>query len=294
MATTKFKPLGEALDKLTKTLADKKKKAPAKPKAAKPEPSKQMALDMWPDRVRGVPNAVLRGALFPVSQRRATAKKRELIASVDGIEIRYKGERFNQTDLDVFEMLLHLARLQPIGDRVEFSAQAFLKELGRGTSGKHHEELKEEFARLLGGVVEITWTKEAKTFIGHLVEKIYRDETTQRYVVVFDQKMLSLYAGGYTHIDWEQRKALGNNALAKWLHGFYSTHATAYPMKVETLMSLCGSTAARLGDFRKDLRKALEKIKEFGCITSWEIDKKDHVIIVRVPSLSQQKHLHSK
>lgn len=293
MSTTKFKPLGEALDKLTQTLADKKKKAPAKPKAAKPEPSKQMALDMWPDRVRGVPNAVLRGALFPISQRRTTSKKRTLIAAVEGIEIRVKGERFNQTDLDVFEMLLHLARLQPLGDRVEFTSHSLLKELGRGVGLSQHEQLKEEIARLQG-YVEITWTKEGKTFFGGLISKGFRDETTGRYVVILDPQMISLYEGGYTHIDWEQRKALGNNALAKWLHGFYSTHATAYPMKVETLMSLCGSTAARLGDFRKDLRKALEKVKESGSITSWEIDKKDHVIIVRVPSLSQQRHLHSK
>jgi len=127
MAKTEFKPLSDALAKLT---ANRKAVAKA-PKAKQPTP--QMSLELWPDSVRGVPNAVLRGSLFTVSQRRSTAKKRELLAAVDGIEVRFKGERFNQTDLDVWEMLLHLARQQPLGDRVEFSAHALLKALGRGT-----------------------------------------------------------------------------------------------------------------------------------------------------------------
>lgn len=285
MAKADFKPLSDALAKLT---ANRKAVVKA-PKAKQRTP--QMSLELWPDSVRGVPNAVLRGSLFTVSQRRSTAKKRELLAAVDGIEVRFKGERFNQTDLDVWEMLLHLARQQPLGDRVEFSAHAFLKELGRGTSGKHHEELKEEFARLLGGVVEITWTKEAKTFIGHLVEKAYRDEATQRYVVVFDSKMLSLYEGGYSHIDWQQRQALGKNNLAKWLHGFYASHAAPFPYKVETIKNLCGSTNGVLRDFRRSLKAALAELVEAGALTNWEIDKSDLVTVVKIPTLAQQRHI---
>jgi hypothetical protein len=285
MAKSDFKPLSDALAKLN---ANRKIGAKT-PKAKQPTP--QMSLELWPDSVRGVPNAVLRGSLFTVNQRRSTAKKRELLAAVDGIEVRFKGERFNQTDLDVWEMLLHLARQQPLGDRVEFSAHAFLKELGRGTSGKHHEELKEEFARLLGGVVEITWTKEAKTFIGHLVEKAYRDEATQRYVVVFDSKMLSLYEGGYSHIDWQQRQALGKNNLAKWLHGFYASHAAPFPYKVETIKTLCGSKNGELRGFRRDLKAAFAELAEVGAIVSCEVDKSDLVNVIKIPTLSQQKNI---
>lgn len=54
---------------------------------------------------------------------------------------------------------------------------SLLKELGRGTGGTDHEDLKEDIARLLGGVVEITWLDTNKTFIGHLVDKAFRDES---------------------------------------------------------------------------------------------------------------------
>jgi hypothetical protein len=267
-----------------------KRKTPTPTVKVKPT---QLSLELWPDTVRAVPNAVLRGSLFTVSKQRATAKKRVLLAAVDGIEIRFKGERFNQVDLDLWEMLLHLARLQPLGNQVQFTAHSLLKELGRGIGGKDHDDLKEDIARLLGGVVEITWTDTGKTFLGHLVEKAYRDEVTQRYVVLFDEKMLSLYAGGYSYIDWDRRKALKGNSLAKWLQGFYASHAAPYPYKVETIKNLCGSTVGRLTDFRRLLKSALDELIDVGSIKSWDI-KDDLIHVVTVTTKSQARHLHKK
>ena len=260
--------------------------------AVKATPAKQLHLELWPDAVRGVPNAVLRGALFGISQRRKTHKKRAVIAAVDGYEIRFKGETFNQTDLDVWEMLLHLARLQPLGTKVEFTAHALLKTLGRGTSGKHHEELKEQMMRLVTGGVEITWTKEKKTFAGTLVSGFFRDEETGRYVVKFNADMSQLYGVGHTLIDWSERQALGNNSLAKWLHGFYASHAKPFPYKVETIYGLCGSTVERLADFRKLLRTALAQLVKVGAINSWAIDPKTDLLeVINTPSKTQLKYL---
>jgi hypothetical protein len=283
-------------------LADKKVEA-AKARLATPEPAKktvatktpaakQLSLELWPDAVRGVPNSVLRGALFGVSVARKTHKRRTLIAALENYEIRFKGEIFNQTDLDTLQGMLHLARPHPLGTRVEFSVNSFLKKLGRGTSGKEHELFKEQIARLIGGYVEITSTQDQKTFMGTLVHKAFRDEATGRYVVMFDEDMLKLYQTGHTLIDWEQRQALGKNNLAKWLHGFYASHAKPFPYKVETIFNLCGSTTDRLGDFRKLLRLALAELVDIGAIKSWSIDQKtDLVEVINAPSPTQLKHL---
>jgi len=260
-------------------------------KKAKAPAAKQLSLELWPDAVRGVPNAVLRGALFGVSQRRKTHKKRTIIAAVEGYEIRFKGETFNQTDLDVWETLLQLARLQPLGTKVEFTAHSLLKELGRGTGKTQHEQLKEELSRLIGGVVEITWTKEKKAFAGALVSGYFRDDETGRYVVKFNPDMAQLYGVGHTLIDWSERQSLGNNSLAKWLHGFYSSHAKPFPYKVETIQGLCGSVTELKG-FRRLLRSALAQLVDVGAIKSWSIDPKtDLVEVVNVPSQTQLKHL---
>ena len=181
-----------------------------------------------------------------------------------------------------------------MGDKVKFSSNAILKELGRGTSGKDHKDLNNGIARLTGGVLDVKWTvgeHKNKTVGGTLISEYARDDDTGRNVVVFNEKILKLYEGGYTHIRWEQRKSLGNNSLAKWLHGFYSSHAQPYAYKVESLKELCGSTVERLSDFRKMLRIALANLAQVGAIASWEIDKSDLVHVQKTPSSSQQKHL---
>ena len=254
----------------------------------------QMQLPFWRDEVRGVPNAILRGALFSISQRRATASKRTLLETVDGIEIRFKGERFNQTDLDVWEMLIHLARHQPLGDRVEFGANAFLKGLGRSDGKAQHEQLKEEITRLRSGTVEIKWKGEGKTFGGGLVSNYFYDDLKKRYVVIFDERMLRLYDSGYTESDWMQRRKLGNNGLAKWLFRFYATHAAPYAYKIETLSKLCGSTSKSLGDFRKLLRPALQKLIDIDAIKSWSIDTSDKLTVRKTPTMSQKRHLQKR
>lgn len=266
------------------------KKATTKPKAPA---AKKLSLPLWPDAVRGVPNAFLRSALFGVSSIRKTYAKRTIIAAVEGYEIRFLGTSFNQTDLDVWEMLLHLARLHPMGKEVEFTAHSLLKELGRGTGGKDHEQLKEELARLGSGWTEITDTKAKKTFAGNFISSFVRDDEIDRYVVTFSPKMAQLYEAGHTLIDWEQRLALGRNNLAKWLQGQYATHAKPFPYKVETLRDLSGS-ATTVKAFKLKLKKALDELKVVGAILNWSIDEHDLVHVVRLPSGSQRKHLAQK
>ena len=268
--------------------ADKRAAAKAKRDAKKAETRKQAQLPLWPEAIRAVPNAVLRGALFSVSKERETFAKRTLIASVEGIEIRYLGVRFNQLDLDLWEMLMHIGRLQPLNSKVRFSAYAMLKALGRGTGKTQHEQLKEQIARLAGGLAEITWIKEKKTFMGTLISSVFRDDDTGEYVVKFNKDFGKLYAKGYASIDWEERKSLGQNNLSKWLHGFYSSHEQPYPYKVETLQRLCGSQSPRR-EFRRLLKVAFERLMKLGTITSWKIDAQTDLVSVTKPSLKKLK-----
>ena len=273
-------------------LASVKDKAKAVAAKAKPPvKTKQLSLELWPEAVRGVPNAVLRGALFRVTKEREFHKERVLIATTTEHEIRYKGESLNQTDLDLWETLLHLARLQPLGTQVEFTAHSLLKELGRGTGKSQHEQFKDEVARLASGLVEITWIKEKKAFGGTLVSSYFRDNETGRYVVKFNTDMHNLYGMGSTYIDWEQRKALGKNNLAKWLHGNYASNVVILDYKVETIRVLSGSGSS-LKEFRRKLKAALDELVNIGAIRSWSIDPKtDLVRVDKVPSRAQRKHL---
>ena len=277
--------LKRSLDALGKTVREHPFEKPEKPKTA--PPAKVVQLPLWPAAKRGVPNSVLRGALFTAVQgKNRVAMKAELLAVQKGMEIRFTGWQLDQSDLDVWEQALHLARQQSLGTRCEFTARGFLKALGRRT--QDHEWLKNVFRRLAGAVVEITHGH--VTYGGTLLE-FTRNECTGRYVLGINPKLAALYSTTrWTAVDWEQRRRLRGKPLALWLQGFYATHAEPHALSVEYLHELSGSRTKELRAFKQNLTRALRDLEAAGAIKSFEID--DGLVHVEtVPSKSQKKHL---
>lgn len=244
----------------------------------------RLLLPFWPEASRCVPSIFLRSAIFCISDMRITYAERTKLACVDGYEVHFLGCSLSQTDLDVWEMLLHLARQKPIDEPIRFSAHEFLRLLGRPTGGLAHHQLKEEFARLSGAHTEITDTKAQVTYAGHFINEYIRDEKTGTYVVSISPKIARLYMAGYTLINWQQRQALGKNGLAKWLHGHFASHAKPFAYKVSTLQALSGSRSTSIKSFRQKLRAAMADLETCGAIKRWSIDEND-----RVHAINNQK-----
>ena len=263
-------------------------------KAAQEEPrgpAQVIQLPLWPEPKRGAPNAVLRGALFAAIQGkgRQYMLRKELVATQDGITIRYTGGQLDQADLDVWEQTLHLARTQALGTKCYFTAHGFLKALGRQTGKSAHEWLGDALARLTGAVVEITAGR--RTYFGTLIEHGVRDEDTGRYVVKINPELAAFYGRSqWTQIDWEQRQALRRKPLALWLHGFYASHAAPHALSVAYLHKLSGSRTKQLRKFKQNLTQALRDLEAVGAIQAFEI-RDDLVHVWTVPSKSQRKHL---
>ena len=247
-------------------------------------------LPLWPEPVRGVPNSVLRSAIFGAIKRgRRTFMQREPLASVDGVEIRFTGPRLDQADLDIWEQCLHLARNGGLGTRIQFSAHGFLKAIQRSTGGKDVEWLKGGFARLASSVVEIKDGK--RVYFGPMIHHGTRDDESGHYVIEINPAIVSLYGlDGWSQVELAQRQALKRQPLGQWLHGFYTTHAAPYPMKVETIHRLSGSENKDLKGFRRELREALAKM-ETATKWTWEIDSSDLVQVNKKPTASQARHL---
>lgn len=241
-------------------------------KPAKKAPvSKQMMLPFWPEGTRRVPNLILRNALFSANKDRDFfGRDMRLVASLEGHTVKVT-ERLNQYDLDNLEMLLHLQREQPLGSRVAFTANAFLKAMKRSRGGSSHIKLHEDLTRLARATVEIRWTNERKSYTGSLVSGFARDEDTGSFVVTFNEDLMRLYEAGSTQIDWKQRQQLGKSNLAKWLQVFYASHDVPYPMNVKTLKVLCASESP-IGEFRRLLKTALRKLVVVGLLSTWTID----------------------
>jgi hypothetical protein len=226
----------------------------------------QAQLPMWDERVRGVPNSVLRSALFTATKRgKRQYFERQKIATVDGISVVFTGPRLDQADLDVWEQCLNIARNSALGVRIRFTAHGFLKAIGRSTGKSDHEWLKGAFSRLASSVVELKDAKRA--YFGGLISYGARNDETGFYELELNPKIASLYDdASWTGEDWEQRKKLIGKPLALWLHGFYSTHSHPFDYKIETLHKLCGSEVKELFHFKAKLKDALVSLNE---ATGW-------------------------
>ena len=261
------------------------KKVPHRGKRAK-----VVQLPLWPVPKRGAPNAVLRSALFAAVQgKRRLIMDRVLLAAQGGITVRYTGVQLTQSDLDVWEQALHLARTQALGSTCYFTARGFLKALGRRPGKSGLDWLESVFSRLSATDVQIR--HEGRTYFGSLIEEGMREEETGRYVVAINSKLARFFGPGrWTQIDWEQRQGLRGKSLALWLHGFYATHAAPHALTVEYLHKLSGSQTKRLRKFKENLTQALRDLQAAGAIRGFEI--RDNLVHVQtVPSQSQQKHL---
>lgn len=250
----------------------------------------------FPAARRPVLNDAARSALFSCVQGKDRAMlDDELIATVEGIQIRFTGKQFNQDDHDVLMQLVHIAAHQPLGEWVTVSAHALLKALGRKTGKSQHEQLRADLTRLMGGTVSLKNTRTKIEYIGHLLEKAVQDEESHYWTFQLNPDLRALYSGtNYTLVDWERRKKLHGKDLARWLQAYIATHAALFPIKVATLRELSGSRTKEIFSFRQTLRKALQDLTGNGDIAAWAIDPEtDLVTIDRGNGItdSQQRHL---
>jgi hypothetical protein len=262
-----------------------------------PPPTNVFKLPLWPDAVRAVPNGFLRSALFGAIRRGARRyMERERIAALEGIEIFYTGQRLDQGDLDLWEMLLHIARLQGLGNECRVTAYQLLKALGKTDSGKNRDILDIRLSRMKATGVDVHIGRYG--YEGSLIDEVYRDKTTKEYVFRANPKLRSLFEPDqFTHVDWAVRRELDGQPLAQWLHGFYASHAKPYPISVAKLRELCGSDYERLNNFRRDLRKSLDILikasMKYQQPFSYVI-RNDIIHADKEPSKSQRKHLGNK
>lgn len=238
-------------------------------------------LSLWNDVQRGVPNEFVRSALFPaISPNKARYVQRETLFSQEGFTIEYTGQQLTQSDLDVYEGIMHLGRSMHEGNQIEFTAHSLLKLVGRDTGKSQHEWLLNVLQRLTATSLLIRRGGD-RVYWGSLLPEGAANLDSGRYRVELRREMLQLFARGYTLIEWDQRRALGKKPLAQALHGWICSHKQPHAVTVKFLHGLTGSQQKELRFFKAKLRAALAEIEATGAIKSWHIDEKEKVYIQR-------------
>ncbi len=292
-----MKKLDDLLARIPEMQARAKQRAERAPLPGAPLPKNVVQLPFWPEPVRAVPNGFLRSALFGAI---AKGKRRyidgEQLAALDGIEIRYTGQRLDQGDLDVWESVLHAVRLQELGSQCRLTSYALLKLMGKTDTGKNRATLQKRIERLVA--TALTVKQGRYSYIGSLIAGAAKDEETQEWVIELDAKLRPLFAADqFTQVEWAVRHELDGQQLAQWLHGFYATHAKPFPMKVETLLKLSGSEDKSPGSAKQTLCKALDAVAD-ACAAhgegfSYDI-RGDLVHVEKKAQGAQRRHLAKK
>lgn len=216
----------------------------------------------WGDSQRGVPNGLLRSAIFGAVPVRGKAAHltREPMASVEGVEILYTGIRLSQLHLTLWGNLVHIAREHQLGNKCVTSIYQLLKLQGKKDTGGNRETLYKQLAELQATAVEV---KQGRyIYSGSFIDEAYRDSEIDRLIIVLNPRIISLFAPDqYTRISWRVRMEL-TSPTALWLHGFYSSHDAPYAYKVSTIQRLCGSKNKSASAFQTiTLAEALQELR---------------------------------
>lgn len=269
-------------------------KGEIQPSNSKAPSAELVMLPLWPEVVRGVPNAALRSALFGAIKKgpRAYLERQEIHAQ-EGIRIIYTGARLDQGDLDVWETVLHIARVQALSNECRVTAYQLLKLLGKTDTGINRDTLDRRLSRMKATGVDVTVGRYG--YEGSLIDEVFRDKETRQYVIRLNPKLSALFAADqFTQVDWSVRHALDGKPLAQWLHGFFASHAKPYPIKMATLLQLSGSENEDASSGRQKLRKALEALADASKVNgqpfSYEI-RFDLVHIQKMASAAQKRYL---
>lgn len=229
-------------------------------------------LPIWSNDKRGVPNSLLRSALFAgIQSKDRKFFKNEIMFSFQDISIEYTGQQLNQDDLMIWETLIHLVKNKSLGTEFIFNSEQLLKEVGLSKSKQSYETLNQTMYRLVQGSLKVTYKN--REYAGSLINAYALDKETTVYEVSLNPKMINLYdCNQWTAIDWSKQKKFKRKALAQYLFTFYSTHKSPLPMKVETILQLSGSQSKKVSQFKKRLIIALDELVKEEFLIDYEIE----------------------
>jgi hypothetical protein len=223
------------------------------------------------------PNCIVRSALFGIVKRgcRRRVEEYETLPSygVNGWTIRWRGVRLDQADADVWFYLIRKAceissdflngqELDLKTISVKFTRNGLLKAINRSKGGQNRKWLDQSITRLRDCDVQVEGPngspRESATLLGRRNE----DDASDMEIVEIDVNLAKLLGNNLTLVDFQKRLSLGQDQLAKWLHGFLSSHkGPIYPVRITTLHALVASPLP-IPVFRQRVESALNKISD--------------------------------
>lgn len=263
-------------------------------------------LALWPDSDRGIPNELVRCAVFSAKNRKEprvvyTPDAPLVVPVIGGGQVIYIGQELRQDDETVWMQLVHLAK-ESRSDWIEFTPSRFIESLHWPIKGASYTRLLTSIRRLATSGIEVYSSRFNKGVSAKLIAKYEYSNINGRVwrVQVFsnDDSFLLLFDRLYSRLHWDTRLTL-NDGVATWLHGFFSSHREPFAHKIETLACAAGLVIdvpgdenlddvarterrkVRLREIKRTITKALENLVNIGFLESYEITRAGLVHVVR-------------
>jgi len=207
------------------------------------------------------------------------------VSRMNGYRLFYKGRVLTQAHADVWLAIIELFKRQQrtnAGMAIEFHASQVLRVLGKVANAKRRHELHELITDMVACAVQISQPGVGKAWVGPMVfGEIEHNEITgeTRYKVALHPVLCQAYQRGFTSFEWLERKAIGKNELALWLHQYLLAFRDPVPV-AELHQHSWQARGDRRDDraaFRHRLRTAANALKELGLIERWMIDPEDRL-----------------
>ena len=261
-------------------------------------------LDFFTGPYRGLPNVVLRSALFGCRTKRITSP-RTVVATWKGAEISYEGISLNQRDESVWMQLVqYWMWSRPESYRVRFKGSDMLRDLGWGSAGRKgglsgtaYGRLRESLYRLRSINLSLSLPKEGRiyTMVDGMISGLAFAEDPPDIgftSCVLSKHYVSIYANQLTRVRWETRLKL-RSGLPSWLHRYILSHTSPHFISLDKLHALCGASAERK-HFRRPLRKAMDELKAVGGVVAHYEIRHDTLIVVRPKAGRYKKEAEKK
>lgn len=197
--------------------------------------------------------------------------EQRLVTLCRGKKMFFTGARFDQWDLDV---LLYCALTAPVKNgkpvQFQFSPVDLLRALNLRNSPSNRDRVFTSLLRLHTGVIDIRGSD--YRYMTRLMNRVLVDAAQERCLVEINEDVTASFRMGDAPLQLRDRRALGRNGLAKWLHGVVMVFTGGFTSDIEGLHSLCRPAANPAPRFAAGLEGALDLLEDIGVVESRRID----------------------
>lgn len=240
----------------------------------------------WDDDLRAIPNDWGRSAVFTTrnkGQKRAACEDKLIYHYNQEIEITYTGIELRADDDElVWQQILEYAKHSPLGRGVEFTLYQLCTDLGWHINKFYYNRALSCLKRLKATCFSIKSPRHSTLKNLSLLGDFDIEKDGQKRAVCkaqLDPYLVVLFANDhYSKVMWSKYRTL--SPTARRMFDYFVTHATPYPLKLETFRLICGSESTRKKKWAEQSREACKELEEIGLVEKTWVEK-DFIHCVR-------------